>query len=142
MGGDLRKADGGDPTLALSETAELGPGVPNRGTDSGEAAEATEVTKVADMVDAPRSDASGAQAVDGKRAYLRRVPVWKPAAVGLLVLAVWASSRALLGGATDSSEDPEEREELPVSFVAPPPEASQVHSLSLAVFQDETVAVR
>jgi len=119
--------------------------VPNRGTDSeeaAEAAEATEVTKVADMVDAPRSDASGAQAVDEKRAYLRMVPAWKPAAVGLLVLAVWAGSRALLGGATDSSEDPEEREELPVSFVTSPPETPQVHSLSLAAFEDETVAVR
>ncbi len=145
LGGDLKKADEAIQTLGLSEAAQLGPGVPSRGTDSAEATEAieaTEVTKVADMGEAPRSDAPRARAVDGKRAHSRRVSAWKPAAVGLLVLAGWAGSRALFGGATDSLENPEERDDPPVPFVAPPPETPQAYSLSLAAFQDGEVAVR
>ena len=84
LGGDLERGDEAIRTFGLSSAPQLGPGVPSRGTDSAEAAE---VTKVA--ADAPRSDAPGVRALDGKRAYLRRVPTWKPATlVGLLVLAV------------------------------------------------------
>ena len=141
LGGDLAGADEAIRTLGLSEAPQLGPGVPSRGTDSAEAAEATEVTKVADRTHAPRADALGARAVDGKRDYSRRVPAWKPAtAVGLLVLAVWIGSRALLGGADDPSEGPEERDEPPVPIVAPPPETPQAYSLSLAAFQDVRLA--
>ncbi len=93
------------------------------------------------MADAPRSDAPGAGAQDGKRAYLRRVPAWKPTTLaGLFVLAVWAGSRALLGGATDSSEGPVERAEPPVPFIAPAPDPPQAYSLSLAAFQDAGLA--
>ena len=138
LGGDLEGADEAIRTFGLSSTSQLGPGVPSRGTDSAEAAE---VTKVADMADAPRSGALGARALDGKRARLRRGPAWKPATVvGLLLLAVWAGSRALLGGATNSSERPELRAEPPIPFIAPAPDPPQAYSLSLAAFQDAGLA--
>ena len=81
--------------------------------------------------------------IDGSRAYLRRLPDWKPATgVGLLVLAVWAGSRALLGGAADSLEVPVERAESPVPFIAPAPETPQAYSLSLGAFLDSSLAAR
>lgn len=71
---------------------------------------------------------------------------WKWAtAVGLMVLGVWAVSRVLLGGGTtDSSavseETVRERAEPPAPFVSPPPDPAQAYSLTLAAFQDVTLA--
>ena len=89
------------------------------------------------------SHATEALPEDRKRSYLLRVPPWKPAtAVGLLVLAVWAGSRVLLGGSTESSGGPEERAEPPVPVIAPALDPPQVYSLSLAAFQDAGLAAR
>ena len=141
LGGDAKGADEAVKTLGLGETPRLGPEVPGRGRDS---AGADVVAKVANPAGASRSTVRGARAVGGKRAFFRRVPGWKLAtAVGLLVLVVWAGSRVLLGGATDSSEGPEERDEPAVPFVAPlqaPPDPPQAYSLALAAFQDAGLA--
>ncbi len=82
-----------------------------------------------------------------KQSYLRRVPPWRIAVpLGLLALTVWAGARVVGGGATESLEVLEERTERPVSVVAPLPEIPQAserpqaYSLSLAAFEDESVA--
>ena len=110
-----------DVAAPLAEFGPLWPagsaGVPTTATDS------TETARVAGLK------------------HVRRVPYWKPATVvGLLVLAVWAGLRVMLGGATGSLEVLEERAGPPAQVVAPPPETPQPYSLSLAAFEDGRVA--
>ena len=66
----------------------------------------------------------------------------RPRPWGCLVLAVWAGSRVLLGGSTESSGGPEERAEPPVPVIAPALDPPQAYSLSLAAFQDAGLAAR
>ncbi len=121
LGGDPKVAEEVIQTLGLSEGAGLRPPV-LEGTSGGMASPSV----------APEAQAEGR-----KRAYLRWVPPWRPAAaVGLLVLAAWAGSMILLGGEAESLAVPEERAEPPVPVIAPVPDPTQGYSLSLAAFQD------
>lgn len=144
LGGDLKGAEEATQTLGLSEAPQVGPSAPSCRTVRTEAAGADEVRQAGAAADVPRWDEPGARAVDQKRSYLRRVPAWKPAAAGLLILAVWAGSRVLLGGAAESSGGPEGRVEPPVPVIAPAPTPAatppQAYSISLAAFQDGELA--
>jgi hypothetical protein len=63
--------------------------------------------------------------------------------LALLALAAWAGWSVLPPpGATGSLEVLEERAEVPIPVVGPPPETPQAYSLSLAAFEDAGVAAR
>ena len=127
LGGNTEAAEEAIQTLGLSEALCLRPPV-LEGT-SGEVAFLSNPPEV--------------RAQDRKQSYFLRVPPWRPVtAVGLLVLAVWAGSRVLLGGSAESLGRPEERTEPPVPVVAAAPDPPQAYSLSLAAFQDAGLAAR
>ena len=144
LGGDPEVAEEAIGALGLSETVGLRPTV-GEGISGDVVVPSKQFSFLAPVGGSSEVPTHGTDSTEiaRKHSYLRRVPPWRMAtALGLLVLAVWAGSRALRGGATVSLEIPEERAEPPVRVVAPPPETPQAYSLSLAAFEDASVAAR
>ena len=125
LGGNPEATEKAIETLGLSEAPGLRP--PDLEGTSG---------AVASPSDEPKAGVN-----ERKRSYSRWTRWWKPAAaVGLLLLVVWAGSRVLSGGEAESLAAPEEQAEPPASVIAPTPAQApaqaQAYSLSLAALQD------